>query len=53
VVSLRVGTEYRWAEDHYDRLPTLAAELVRRSVAVIAATPRAVLAAKAQTKDRP
>src|SRR5262249_17755894 len=33
-----VAVEYRWAEDRYDRLPALAADLVSRKVAVMVAT---------------
>jgi putative tryptophan/tyrosine transport system substrate-binding protein len=36
VEGQNVALEYRWAEDHYDRLPELAAELVSRKVDVIA-----------------
>jgi putative tryptophan/tyrosine transport system substrate-binding protein len=45
-----VAVEYRWAEDHYDRLPQLAADLVRRQLAAIVipgSTPGALVLKKA------
>jgi hypothetical protein len=52
VEGQNIAIEYRWAEGHYERLPTLANELVRRGPAVLVATGGSLACRGPQTSER-
>ncbi|MGZ5165728.1 MAG: hypothetical protein ACXWCQ_34975, partial [Burkholderiales bacterium] len=53
VEGQNVAVDYRWADDHDDRIPGITAELVRRKVAVIVANGIAAVGVKSTTTAIP
>ena len=53
VEGQNVTVEYRWADNQYDRLPALAADLVGRQVAVIVSNGPPIMSAKVATSTIP